>query len=672
MLLRGISSTLAISIILLGSSCGGSSSKEKNAMTQVSYAGRVNAPDFPGGLEWLNTDHPLSLKDLRGKVVLLDFWTYCCINCMHVIPELKQLEAKYPNELVVIGVHSAKFTTEQGTENIRQAILRYGLEHPVVNDKDFQVWNSYTANSWPTFVIIDPEGKVVGRHSGEGVFELFDGVIGGIVKEFDARGAINRTPLTFALEKERVPKSLLSFPGKIAVDSAGRTLYVTDSNHNRVIILSASDFSVLDVVGDGSAGLQDGSFLDSRFNKPQGIAATGDALYVADTENHAIRKIDLRARTVQTLAGTGHQAREYNIAGRGKDVALNSPWDLLLHDGKLYIAMAGPHQLWTLNLTSLEAKPYAGSGREDIVDGKLLSAALAQPSGITTDGQKLYFADSEVSGVRSADLDADGNVETIVGEGLFEFGDIDGRGKQVRLQHPIGILYHDRALYVADTYNNKIKRIDPATKRSETFIGTGTAGMADGPARVATLNEPNGLVYVNGKLIITDTNNHLLRLYDFSTGRLSTPQIRSSDRLVMRGGKADATFGGELVLLGSQTVSPGAGEVRVSVSIPDGYKLNNEAPFYIGYASGDGSIVAIDSTKREQNIENPQFPIVLPARFSEGKTTLWIDLVVYYCEKEKEALCLVKPLRLEVPVTVGPGPGPARIALTYALASAQR
>ena len=672
MLLRGISATLAIFIILLAFSCGGSSSKEKDAMAQVAYAGKVNAPDFPAGLEWLNTARPISIKDLRGKVVLLDFWTYCCINCMHVIPELKRLEAKYPNELVVIGIHSAKFTTEQGTDNIRQAILRYGLEHPVVNDKDFQVWNSYAANSWPTFMIIDPEGKVVGRHSGEGIFELFDGVIGGIVKDFGAQGKMDRTPLKLALEKDRAPKSLLAYPGKIAADSVGGTLYITDSNHNRVIILSSSDFSVSDVVGEGSEGLEDGSFEEARFNKPQGITVAGDVLYVADTENHAIRKIDLRARKVTTLAGAGRQAREYNVSGKGTDVELNSPWDLLLHNGKLFIAMAGPHQLWTLDLRTLEAKPYAGSGRENIVDGKLLSAALAQPSGITTDGKKLYFADSEVSAVRSADLDPAGSVETIVGEGLFEFGDKDGRGKDVRLQHPIGILYHDRSLYVADTYNNKIKRIDPVTKRSETFIGTGRAGMADGPAKEATLNEPNGLTYAHGKLFITDTNNHLLRLYDFASGRLSTVQFRNSDKLVMRAGKVESAFEGDVVTLDSQTVAAGNGEVRVSVSIPTGYKLNNGAPFYIGYSAEDGSVVAVDSTRREQNIEDPQFPILLPARFSEGTTTLKVDLVVYYCEKEKESLCLVKPLRLVVPVAVNHGPGTSRITLEYAIGATRR
>ncbi len=225
-------------------------------MSQVVYAGKVNAPEFPENLEWLNTDKPVSMKDLRGKVVLLDFWTFCCINCMHVIPDLQKLEAKYPNELVVIGVHSAKFTTEQGTENIREAILRYGLEHPVVNDRDFEVWNSYAVNAWPTFIIIDPDGKVVGKHSGEGIFPLFDQVITGIIREFEPKGKIDRSPLRFALEKSKAPDSYLSYPGKVAVDQSQKILFITDSNHHRVLMVSISDGAVVEIIGQGSGGAE--------------------------------------------------------------------------------------------------------------------------------------------------------------------------------------------------------------------------------------------------------------------------------------------------------------------------------------------------------------------------------------------------------------------------------
>ena len=270
------------------------------------YAGKVNAPDFPAGLDWLNVDQPLSIKDLRGKVVLLDFWTFCCINCIHVIPDLHQLEAKYGDSLVVVGVHSAKFTTEKGTDNIRQAVLRYGLAHPVVNDKDFEVWNAYGVNAWPTFVLIDPDGKVVATHSGEGAFAAFDEPVGAMIRDFDGRKKIDRTPVKLHLEKDKAPPTPLLFPGKITADAKGEKLFVSDSNHNRVVVLNV-DGSVADVIGDGPAGLKDGSYADARFSRPQGLAVDGTTLYVADTENHAVRKVDLAARTVTTLAGTGSQ-----------------------------------------------------------------------------------------------------------------------------------------------------------------------------------------------------------------------------------------------------------------------------------------------------------------------------------------------------------------------------
>lgn len=635
-------------------------------MPQVLYAGKVNAPDFPKGLDWLNIDRPLDLKALRGKVVVLDFWTYCCINCIHVIPELKKLEQKYSRELVVVGVHSAKFTTEQGTENIREAILRYGLEHPVVNDKDFTIWNSYAVNSWPTFMLIDPEGKVIGKHSGEGIYELFDDIIGNVVAEFDKQGKIDRRLLTLTLERDRKPRSLFSYPGKIAADSAGKRLFITDSNNNRIVVLSIPEYDVLETIGSGMEGLKDGSFEHASFNRPQGIACQGDVLYVADTGNHAIRKIDLLARAVETLAGNGEQAREFDRAGTGKAVSLNSPWDLLVHDSGLYIAMAGPHQLWTLNLGSLLAAPHAGSGRENILDGKLLSASLAQPSGITTDGTKLYFADSEVSAVRSADFRKDGEVRTIVGEGLFEFGDIDGIGSAARLQHPIGITYHDGSLYVADTYNHKIKKIDPLTRKSETLVGTGKSGTRDGKGREAELNEPNGLVVVGGKLYIADTNNQLIRIYDLATGQLSTLVPKNAAKLTSQK-RGKGSFAGEVYTIAEQAVGEGSGIVRLDLSVPAGYKWNTMAPFYVGLFSKNPGVLVVSDSLAERNLDNPSFPLEIPVEFRRGKTTVTVDLVLYYCAAKSENLCLVKQLRLSIPVSVGAGGGEKALVAKFRL-----
>ncbi|HEX8091522.1 MAG TPA: thioredoxin-like domain-containing protein, partial [Blastocatellia bacterium] len=507
-----ILSMLAMCPLWLSSSPEGAASQKEQAQ-MPEYEGKVNAPDFPAGIEWLNTDRPLFLRELRGKVVVLDFWTYCCINCMHIIPDLKKLERKYASELVVIGVHSAKFAGERETDNIRQAILRYEIEHPVVNDKDMTVWQQFGVRAWPTLLLIDPAGKVVGYTSGEDIYEPFDKLIGKIVDAFGAKGQLDRRPLKLRLERYRAPAAMLAFPGKVLADEKSKQLFIADSNHNRIVVVSLEDASVREVIGGGGAGASDGRFADSSFNHPQGMAFDGRVLYVADTENHAIRAIDFERRAVTTIAGTGEQSRHYVLfGGQGLQTPLNSPWDLVLHDGLLYIAMAGPHQLWRMNPKTGGIAPYAGSGREDIIDGPLAEAALAQPSGITTDGRRLYFADSEVSAIRSASLDPGGNVETVVGQGLFDFGDRDGRGPEVRLQHPLGVVYHAGALYVADTYNNKIKRILPESKSAETLAGTGEGGLRDGAG--AAFDEPGGVSAAFGKLYVADTNNHAIRVVD--------------------------------------------------------------------------------------------------------------------------------------------------------------
>ncbi len=489
---------------------------------------RVRAPEFPKGMEWLNTSQPVTMASLKGKVVVLDFWTYCCINCMHVLPDLKKLEHKYPRELVVIGVHSAKFDTEKETENIRQAILRYEIEHPVVNDNQMRIWQQWGVHAWPTVFLVDPEGKVAGYTSGEGIYEPFDQAISKLISEFDAKGLISREPIRFDMERDKMPTMPLSFPGKVLADEVSGRLFIADSNHNRIVITSLEG-NLLEVVGCGKTGLKDGSFAEACFDHPQGMALDGNMLYVADTENHALRKVDLEAKTVSILAGTGKRADQYNVSGKGPETALNSPWDLVVHQSALYIAMAGSHQIWRMDLASGLIGPYAGNGREARVDGPLRSASLAQPSGITTDGRKLYFADSEISSIRSAGLDPDGKVETIVGLDLFEFGDVDGVGPSVRLQHPLGVTWHEGVLYVADTYNNKIKRIIPQTQVATSFLGSGKEGYQDG--KEPLFNEPGGLSVANRKLFIADTNNHVIRVADLARKEVRTLKLEPEEKL---------------------------------------------------------------------------------------------------------------------------------------------
>ena len=451
---------------------------------------------------------------------------------MHIFPQLRKLERKYASELVVVGVHSAKFPTEKETDSLTAAVRRCELEHPVINDSEFQVWQQYSCRAWPTLMFIDPRGNVIGKHEGELTFEQFDTLMSGMVAEFDELGIMQRSPLPTT--PPLGPENALSFPGKVLADEAGGRLFIADTNHNRIIV-SSFDGDVQQVIGTGEEALVDGPLAQSAFNHPQGMAVDGDILYVADTENHAIRRVDLQAGQVETIAGTGEQGYDRTGGRPGPSTSLSSPWDLALHNGVIYIAMAGIHQLWSLDLQTGIVGPYAGSGREAITDGPLATSALAQPSGITvgndgSGGERLYFADSETSSIRNCDLDPNGSVRTLIGLGLFEFGDVDGDDFRVRMQHPIGITHHvsddgGGVLYVADTYNHKIKRVLPKTRSAFTVAGTGSPGHVDGPLAQARFSEPSGLSIANGKMYIADTNNHTVRVADMETSEVATLEL---------------------------------------------------------------------------------------------------------------------------------------------------
>ncbi len=488
------------------------------------FPNRTLAPSLDGGTAWLNTSRPLTLKELRGKVVLLDFWTYCCINCLHVLPDLKFLEEKYANELVVIGVHSAKFDNEKLTENIRQAILRLGIRHPVVNDSRMVLWRKFDVHAWPTLVLIDPEGYYCGFVSGEGHRDTLDRAIRELIQYHRAKGTLNDQPLRWDLE--RLAPTPLRFPGKVLADGERGRLFVADTGHNRIVVCSL-DGRLLDVVGSGQLGRRDGPFELASFDHPQGLALVGERLFVADTENHLIRVVDLKRRTVETLAGTGRQARGRPRGGPLRSTPLNSPWDLCAVGDVLYVAMAGSHQLWQHRLGADTLEVFAGTGREDVQDGPLSRSAFAQPSGLTTDGTDLFVADSEGSAVRRVRLGR-GQVETLAGpsnlpngRALFRFGDRDGVGASARFQHPLAVAWWKDQVLVADTYNHKIRSVDPDTGRVTTvFDGAAEDGKSPG-----ALAEPGGLSCVGDRLFVADTNHHRLCVLDLKTGRLSELQV---------------------------------------------------------------------------------------------------------------------------------------------------
>lgn len=631
----------------------------ETANTQLS-TGPI-APEFPAGFSWINTDKPLSLRALRGKVVLLDFWTYGCINCMHVLPDLKKLERKYTNELVIIGVHSAKFANESDAQNIKNVVMRYNIEHPVIVDQDMKIWDSFGVNSWPTFVLIAPDGRVVGSAAGEGQYDLLDKTIARTASRFRAAGKLDETPLKFALASAQEAPSALRFPGKVLADAASNRLFIADTNQNRIVI-SDLNGKVESVAGSGRIGFNNGAFANATFHNPQGMAlsADGGTLYVADTDNHAIRALNLKTKTVTTIAGTGKQAAWRSGGGVGTQAALSSPWALNRIDDTLYIAMAGPHQIWKMDLDSKKVGVFAGSGQEARIDGAAVQAALAQPSGLATDGKKLFFADSESSSIRAVDLPNAGvstpRVSTLVGgggvESLFSFGDKDGSGASTRLQHPLGVAYDGGVIYVADTYNHKIKVIDVARNSISTLAG-GARGDKDGSFADAQFYEPGGLSISGGKLYVADTNNNAIRVLDLASKTVSTLNVQGAPNALAPEAPRGETADVKTVASTRDTVlAPGAATLQLSIQLPAKHHLNEESPQRIVLKTEGGATLSTTTIKGQAVQLRTTVPLKVPA---SGAGAVNIDATIFYCLEGKNAVCKLKSVKTRVPFVVGSG-----------------
>ena len=611
------------------------------------------APSLIGAGEWINSAGPLRLPALRGKIVILDFWTYCCSNCMHILPELKKLERTYPNNVVVIGVHSGKFAAEHNADNIREAVLRHEIEHPVLNDPNHLIWRRYNVRMWPTLCIIDPNGRLLARHEGEIRFPVLDRFLRSRLAGYRKMRQLDETPLRFELESHTAKLTPLKFPGKVLADGPSRRLFISDSNHNRIVITSL-DGDLIDVVGSGVIGKQDGNFKTCSFNHPQGLALAKQSLYVADTENHMIRKVDLDTKQVSTVSGTGRQAP---VRPRPVSRHLNSPWDLCLHKETIYIAMAGAHQLWKLSTRGGTARWFSGNGVEDIVDGRLKStvygqlgyASYAQPSGLTTDGRWLYVADSEGSSIRAVPLRTGGTrfVRTVLGTSslssnrLFTFGDRDGRVAQGLLQHPLGVVSVGQRLFIADTYNNKIKMLDLKSGVIRTLAGTPQPGNTDKPPR---FDEPAGISYASGKLYVADTNNHSIRVLDLNAGEVSTLVI---DGLPV---PSPAEPPPSFLLPGSTTVKFEPVRIQpvqqqlvidVQLKLPAGNKLNSSVPLQYTILKGD--FVDSDFVDKLQISEttDPSFKLHIPLRNETGESRFELAVKYFYCQEGLEAICRV-------------------------------
>ncbi|MCW2496828.1 thioredoxin-like domain-containing protein [Jatrophihabitans sp.] len=602
-------------------------------MSDSLHGPRVRAPQYPEGGRWFNTDHPLSHAELRGRFQLLDFWTFCCANCLHVIDELRPLEEKYADILTVIGVHSPKFDHERSDAAVGDAIERYDVEHPVLNDPDLHLWRQYAVRAWPTLVLVDPEGYVVAQAAGEGQTSALDAMIAALAAEHEAKGTLHRGAGVFVAP---VPQpTALRFPAKAIVLPPARTgrdeetLLVADAGHHQLVELDLAGEQVLRRIGTGVRGRTDGP--TPSFAEPGGLALlppgyTDYDVVVADTANHLLRGVRLSdGAVVATIDLAAAAAGLATITGTVPGVL--SPWDVVwwAEIGSLVVAAAGVHLLLAVDPADGSVRILAGTTVEGLRDGPALDAWLAQPSGLAVDGNQLWFVDSETSSLRS--LSVDGELITVVGEGLFDFGHVDGHAIEARLQHPLGVtLLADGTVAIADTYNGAIRRYDPWTATVSTLA--------------TDLAEPSGAVLVGEDLVVIESAAH---------------------RLVRPVPRADLVAGEPMRTPRPVTdLAPGTLTLRVRFDPPPGRKLDERF--------GPSTLLTVNSSPPgllvSGAVEGPELTVTLELSDEVDEGVLHITAQAASCDDDtaENPACYLARQDWGVPVRLTPD-GPHELSL---------
>ena len=606
---------------------------------------RIRAPELTGRGGWVNTGGwRLSLADLRGRFVLLDFWTFCCVNCLHVIDELRPLEEEFADVLVVVGVHSPKFVHEADHDAVVAAVERHDVRHPVLDDPDLATWSAYTARAWPTLTLIDPEGYVVAQMTGEGHAHALRSTLTELVAEHEAKGTLRRgsTGGPRAYVPAPVADTELRFPGKVTALDDG-TLLVSDTHHHSLVVLAGDGETVLRRVGSGQRGLVDGPGEQARFAEPQGLALlppdvrerVGYDVVVADTVNHALRGWDSRTGEVRTVAGSGRQW----MPGSGT-ADLSSPWDVVWdpRTSRVLVAMAGIHQLWSFDLVHGTIEDVGGTREEGLRDGPLRHAWFAQPSGLAVDAGTgvVWVADAETSALRRLVPDGPSyRVETVVGAGLFDFGHRDGPAGEALMQHPLGVtVLPDGSVAVSDTYNGAVRRYEPVGDQ----VSTLATGLAEPSAAVVV-----PAVGATEELLVVESAAH----------RLTRVPLPGAGREQHVAGAASRTRRPPTVL------APGPVRLEVVFEPPPGQRLDQRygpatrlrvsatPPALLAAGAGPGT-----GLSRQ---------LVLDAGVGEG--VLQLSATAASCDLAGESpACHVHQQDWGVPVRLGSG-APARLAL---------
>ena len=565
----------------------------------------IRAPEFDPTLAWLGVGAPSSLRSLRGHVVVLDFFTSCCVNCMHVAPILHRLEDRFAGEaVVVLGVHTGKFDHEQAPEVVRASMDRMGIRHPVLVDQDMRTWHAFGVRSWPTLVVVRPDGTLAAVAPGEPDEAALSALVRGELEQARRRGILAREPHTFLRATPSATRGL-RFPTKIAT-SRGGLLAVSDTGHGRVLVWGPSG-AIVAAVGPNAP---DDGGIEADLEEPQGLAFVGEReLFVCDARRQTVVRIDLDARASEVVAGTGSLGSGPLPfeAGRATDTALRSPWDVVATETALYVALSGSHQIGVVDRGRGTIRALAGTGAESRVDGPGHEATFAQTNGLARVGDELYAADSESSSLRVVHTET-GATRTLVYGSLFDWGDRDGPFAEAAFQHPMGLAYDGGTnLVVCDTYNGAVKVADLEAKELRTVL--------------RGLSEVSGAAFFgpDRALLVADTSNHrILRVGSAGTFEPLPLDIEDPPPPRARERQGVALHAGVVrffdeVLWTDCALGPGSVVLEVVLHAGDDHHFAEGAPYTLSVeVSRRSDLVVPAFSARRGQLEANSLPLTIP------------------------------------------------------------
>jgi len=602
---------------------------------KISDASKLIIQDGLQKQRWINTSRPLEITDLKDRVILLDFWTYACVNCMQILPEIKKLEKEYGNKLTVIGVHSGKFDNEKDFNSITKAVLKHDINHSVIDDSDLKIWNNFGVTAWPTLVLINPHGNVQKIYVGENDIKKLAKDVKKLISKY--RHQINRSALPLVLEKNKIAKKVLNYPTKIEYAANfsykahnAAALFIANSGQNNILAVSLNG-EIIAQIGSGRDDFEDGNFESASFNSPQGLLYKDGKLYVADTQNHAIREINFKDETVTTIAGSGHRGSVINSEAIDvKYAELASPTDIEFYpdSNKIAIANSGTHQILQYDLIKKKISVLAGNGKEGIDDGSYPQNSLAQTSDLAYYDGKLYFIDSESSSLRV--LNKEGSVKTLIGKGLFDFGYKNGKKETALMQHPLGLTVDDTGIYISDSFNHVIKKYNQHSGELSDFFGSKKGEVLSSAAKTE-FDEPDGIVSFLDRFYVVDSNNN--RVVAINRNKLTSELLDVMPQLRL---PKEGFLQYLPNLHKAEDVSVATSKVSVKINFKKSWKINDLGPSFI-------NLLEIVSDEEANLINTFDWNAIKNNELKLPKLDVtknyMLQGTIYYCENKKNALC---------------------------------